>query len=127
MAKFDADAARRGGMSEHHIDWSVQLAKAQDKAEADPSEKNTAAYDELVRQVTAAHQYEREIVAGVPEEQRLGKQRADGSWRWHVAVGEAEQDPTVPTSRPALLPEGAVQPPPDGAAQAPTIEGSAGV
>jgi len=132
---FDVEAARHPGvdafgaglapMSEHHINWSSKLTEAQIAVETDPSEENRAAYDELARQMQAARQYEREALAGVPHEQRLGKARPDGSWEWHASVAEHEQDPDVATSRPEMLPEDAVfERPPPGAAHAPTIDGS---
>jgi hypothetical protein len=130
---FNADAARRGGMSDHHIDWSTRLAEALAAEQADPSPQNRAAYDELARQVQAAREYEREEAAGVPAEERLGVERADGTWEWHSTVPEPAQDPDVETPRPVDLPAGArlepwVSPQPgDAAATAPPIDGGVAV
>lgn len=129
MSEFDADAARAAGMPEHHIEYSMRLAEAQQKVADDPSMENRAALDDLMVQVQAARQYERQTAAGVAPELRLSKQvgtdeAGNPVYGWHSTVSEADADPEVGTSVPELLLEAA--PPGSAVARPATVEGTTG-
>lgn len=94
MTGFDADAARRAGMPEHHIGYTEALEAAHALATDDPSPEHQQAYVELMAEVQRKRTAERLEALQAQAEADAAAQAAAGV----VADAVATPDPVTATS-----------------------------